>query len=79
MPPDCHTPSHRGFTLVELLVVVGIIALLVGVLLPALSKARAAAESAKCLSNLHQLGVATAQYEAETKGFPAVPGADPLR
>lgn len=63
-------PSQpRAFTLIELLVVVGIIGLLVGILLPVLSRARAAAESARCLSNLHQLGIATAQYESETKGF----------
>src|ERR1700677_3535532 len=57
-----------GFTLVELLVVVGIMALLIALLLPALSKARAAAMTTKCLSNLHQVGLATMSYVADNKG-----------
>lgn len=54
--------KHRGFTLVELLVVIAIIALLIALLLPALSRARAAANSTVCESNLRQLGVAYAEY-----------------
>ena len=56
---------QRGFTLVELLVVIGIIALLISILLPALSKARATGRQVKCLANIRQLGVASQIYTAE--------------
>ena len=57
-----------GFTLTELLVVIGLIAVLMSLLLPAMGKARAAANSATCLSNLHQLGMGWTMYIAENKG-----------
>ncbi len=65
--------SHRsagrhGFTLVELLVVIGIISVLIGILLPALAKARAQGNKAQCLSNLHQLGLSLQEYVIANKG-----------
>src|SRR5436309_11525355 len=61
----------QAFTLVELLVVIGIIALLVSILLPSLNRAREAAKATKCLSNLRQLGLAFVMYTNENQGrFP---------
>ena len=59
----------KGFTLIELLVVVSIIALLVSILMPALSKAREAGRRAVCGSNLHTIGNMAHQYAVENKDF----------
>ena len=65
---------QHGFTLVELLVVVAIIALLIGILVPAVGKARSAAESAVCGSNIRQLALANLMYADEHRDR-FVPGA----
>jgi prepilin-type N-terminal cleavage/methylation domain-containing protein/prepilin-type processing-associated H-X9-DG protein len=67
--------ARRGFTLVELLVVIGIIALLISILLPSLSRARESANSVVCASNMRQLGIAMQFYLVETGLY--VPAASP--
>src|SRR4051812_19965181 len=70
MPESRHPPRQAAaaaFTLVELLVVIGIIAILISVLLPTLGRARDAAKTAQCLSNLRQMGVAMQMYVSETR------------
>jgi len=65
--------KRRAFTLIELLMVVAIIALLIGILLPALSRARQFGRSTHCLANLHSLGTAVLMYADTHDGrLPAV-------
>jgi prepilin-type processing-associated H-X9-DG protein len=67
-PPD-RRPNPTAFTLVELLVVIGIIALLISILLPTMSRARQAALATQCLSNERQIGMYLGMYANQYHGF----------
>jgi|LSQX01.1.fsa_nt_gb prepilin-type N-terminal cleavage/methylation domain-containing protein len=65
--------DRRGFTLVEMLVVIGIIVVLVGILFPVFAGVREQARQTQCLSNLHQLGIALKAYRTDYGWYPFAP------
>ena len=73
------TPAHLAFTLIELLVVIAIVAILAGLSLPTLGKARDAGRKAACLSNFRQIGIAIQGYAYDNEGLiPYGPTAPPF-
>src|SRR5688500_18625700 len=76
--PSATAARRSAFTLAELLIVIAIIAVLISILLPTLGAARRSANSAKCLAQLRDIGLAFAQYAQDNKrAFPVVEWAPP--
>lgn len=67
--PHPGSTASTGFTLIELLVVIAIVSLLISILLPALSNARQAAQSAQCMAHMRQFGVANASYMSDFRFY----------
>ena len=65
--PSATRKPIRSFTLLDLLVVIAIIAILAGMLVPALNKARERARASACVGNMNQIGLALSQYVADNK------------
>src|SRR5262245_27228644 len=61
--------AQDAFTLVELLVVIGVVSMLISILLPSLQRAREAAYTTQCLSNVRQIGLAAMMYVNDHKGY----------
>src|ERR1700674_4809193 len=71
---DCHA-GERGFTLIELMIVVAIIAILAGILIPNFVNARAQAQTAACESNMRAIATALELYYADNQVYPTAAGA----